>query len=107
MIDKSSLSRVSQDQSGSQPNQKPNDSNGKPAKTWENNPPCRAEMNRVIGLKQHRFRAPAASLDSLPINVKTYAGSNHTTYLSRARVLLTIQRFCAFPSSSYYLSLYI
>ena len=74
MIDKSSLSRVSQDQSGSQPNQKPNDSNGKPAKTWENNPPCRAEMNRVIGLKQHRFRAPAASL---PVNVKTYAGSNH------------------------------
>jgi len=33
-----------------------------------------AEMNRVKGLKQHRFRAPAASL---PVNVKTYAGSNH------------------------------
>jgi len=74
MIDKSSLSRVSQDQSGSQPNQKPNDSNGKPAKTWENNPSCRAEMNCVIGLKQHRFRALAASL---PVNVKTFAGSNH------------------------------
>ena len=62
---------ISPDQSGSQSNSEIKDSNGKPAKTLENNIQIRAEMNYIKGLKQHHSRVPPVSLQ---VHAKPFTG---------------------------------
>ena len=61
---------ISPDQSGSQSNSELKDSNGKPAETLENKIQNRAEMNYMIGLKQHHSIVPPVSLR---VDAKAYA----------------------------------
>ena len=71
-INELSSSRVSQHPFWSQSNWEFKDSSKKTAETGENNMQSRAEMNPIIGLKQHHFQGPPVSLQ---VNAKLNAGS--------------------------------
>ena len=79
-IDEVSLSRVSQDQSGSQSYWELKHSNGKPAETWENKIQRKTEMNRIKDLRQPRSWVTPVSLQ---VDAKAYAGSGGCLTWSR------------------------